>query len=174
MKSLRHIAFGLVLVAPMGGYLGAYSTLSASAASQDRCLMTDTATFRVLHGAASANYHVRFTDGNPSHADRAATALHIAIVQTPGDADFILVDDVDHTAPCRAGSAATTIAVESTPVIAPADVVVALTTDDDAAYRVYVRSHRFTGRDGAAVFAVMLKRGQNEIEAGRIQQASRF
>lgn len=136
--------------------------------------MTDTGTFRVLHGVTPANYHVRFTDVNPSYADQAATAMRIAIVQTPDEADFTLVDDVDNAVPCRAGSAATTIALESTPTIAPANVVVTLTADDGTAYRVYVRSHRFTGRDGAAVFAVMLKRGQNEIEAGRIRQASRF
>ena len=59
-------------------------------------------------------------------------------------------------------------------MIAPADMVVALTPSGDADYRVYVRSHRFTGRDGAAIFAVMLKRGQNQIQGSDIRQASRF
>jgi hypothetical protein len=171
MKRLRHIALGLVLIAPIGGY----SALSESAASQDRCLMTDTGTFRVLHGATPANYHVRVADSLPSsHDDRAAAALRVAIVQTPGEADFTLVDDAGDAVPCRAGNAATTIAVQSTPMIAPAELVVALTPSGDADYRVYVRSHRFTGRDGAAIFAVMLKRGQNQIQGGDIRQASRF
>jgi hypothetical protein len=95
---------------------------------------------------ASANFTVRIDN------TAASPSLRMQLVDDPATADFVLVDDGDAAAACKAAGAIKSIRID--PAAANADLTVAL-SQQPADYRIYVRSAHFTAQDAAALFAVI-------------------
>ena len=118
----------------------------------DACFVSGTTTFRMSAAPAGADYTVRFTEPD-THAD-----LRIQLMDSPDQADFVLVDDAggDGTSACNGAAPAKTIRIDAG-AQAP-DVTVRLAADLPIAdYRIYVSSARFSQQDAAALLAVISK-----------------
>jgi hypothetical protein len=138
----------LVLAALIAAPAGATSYF---AGTPEACFTSGTTTYRVS-AASDANYTVRFaeTDGE---AD-----LRILLMDSPDQADFVLVDDVGiGPSACKGPAPVKTIRIDAdarTP-----DVTVKLATDlATSDYRIYVHSARFSHQDAAALLAVISKK----------------
>ena len=139
----------VVLVAVLAAPAAAYSNFPGAA---DACFSSGSTTFRMSSAAPSPDYTVRFADVQ-TRAD-----LRIHLMDSPDQADFVLVDDVGGYAPsaCNGPAPVKTIRIDAE-ADSP-DVTVSLTSDLAAAdYRIYVHSARFSHQDAAALLAVMTK-----------------
>lgn len=92
-----------------------------------------------------AAVNVAFTD-IPARA-----TVRVQIVDTPEIADFTVVDDVDESSGAGCGGMPTTRLIGITSETAAAGLVIYLSRDADADYRIYVRSKDVTARDAAAL-----------------------
>jgi len=109
------------------------------------CFLADTTGYEISAGA-QADYTVRIDNTAP------APGLRMQLVDDSATADFVLVDDGDAAAACKAASAIKSIRLD--PAAANADLTVALSRQP-ADYKIYVRSANFTAQDAAALFAVI-------------------
>ena len=92
-----------------------------------------------------AQLHVSFTD------DPSAATVRVQISENPEAADFVVVDDADHSeaGACEANAATRLVAISATPTAS--EPVIYLTPEGPADYRIYVRSKTFSLRDAAAL-----------------------
>ena len=88
---------------------------------------------------------VAFTD-NPAYA-----TVRVQIVDTPEIADFAIADDVDSTSETGCSANASTRLIGISTQANASEPVIYLSRDDDADYRIYVRSKSITPRDAAAL-----------------------
>ena len=156
MDGTRKIAMLLLLAAAVPATAQTFG-FSLGSSSRDVCLSIGAVTYRVSANAARPDYTVRIGPNELSPDIR----VHLAT--TPGDADFVLVDDGETPVRCdtRAGSATKTVKVSAD---APApDLIVGLAAEDAADYSVYVRSERLTPEAAAAVFAVTRRRPSHAV-----------
>jgi hypothetical protein len=137
----------VVLAAVLAAPAAAYSYFPGE---PDACFSSGSTTFRMASAGADADYRVRFAEPQ-THAD-----LRIQLMDSPEQADFVLVDDIGGTSACRGAAAVKTVRIDAE-ATAP-DVTVRLGADLAAAdYRIYVHSARFSARDAAALLAVISK-----------------
>jgi hypothetical protein len=135
-----HIVSLLALIVAIPATAGSFFSSSARP-----CFVADTTGYEISAGA-SANFTVRIDN------TAASPSLRMQLVDDPATADFVLVDDGDAAAACKAAGAIKSIRID--PAAANADLTVAL-SQQPADYRIYVRSAHFTAQDAAALFAVI-------------------
>jgi hypothetical protein len=122
----------------------------------DPCFITGSAGYRIAdHGPA--RYTVRIDNAAPH------PGLRLQVVDDPGKADFLLIDDNGSAGSCR--DAATVNNIRINGGVADADLTVALSRAP-AEHKIYVRSASFSERDAAALFAVMWRNAQTGAGAG--------
>jgi hypothetical protein len=144
MTRFRKLA---VLAAVLAAPAGAYSYFGGA---PEACFTSGPATYRIAAAGARADYTVRFSEAD-SHAD-----LRIQVMDSPDQADFVLVDDAGGLGACNGAAAVKTVRID--PDAAAPDVTVRLASDLNVSdYRIYVHSARFSERDAAALLAVMSK-----------------
>ena len=90
--------------------------------------------------------------------------MRMQLVNDPSTANFVLVDDGDSTAACHSVGAVKSIRLAED--AAKPDLTVAL-SDDDAPFKIYVRSAHYTPQDAAALFAVMRQDARSPKIAAR-------
>jgi len=113
--------------------------------SIDLCFITGGAGYRISdRGPASYTVHVDNAAPHPG--------LRLQVVDNPGKADFMLIDDSGSAGNCRDAATVNNIRVNFG--VADPDLTVALSRAP-AKHRIYVRSASFSARDAAALFAVM-------------------
>jgi hypothetical protein len=143
MKLRKVLVLAALIAAPAGA-------MSYFAGAPEACFTSGTTTYRVS-AASEADYTVRFaeTDGE---AD-----LRIQLMDSPDQADFVLVDDGGiGTSPCKGPAPVKTIRIDAD--AKRPHVTVRLATDLVASdYRIYVHSARFSHQDAAALLAVISK-----------------
>jgi hypothetical protein len=132
----------LVIAVPAATAGSLFSTGSSRAAP---CFAASNATYK-LSGDDAADFTVRIDNA------AASPSLRMQFVDDPAAADFVLVDDGDAAAACKAAGAIKTIRIDS--AAAEPDVTVALTRTA-ADYKVFVKSSNFSDEDAAALFAVI-------------------
>lgn len=143
MTSFRKLA---VLAAMLAAPAAAYSYFPGA---PDACFSSGSTTFRMSSASSNPDYRVRFAEPQ-THAD-----LRIQLMDSPDQADFVLVDDIGGTTACSGPAPVKTIRIDAE--AAAPDVTVSLGSDPAADYRIYVHSARFSHRDAAALLAVMTK-----------------
>jgi hypothetical protein len=133
--------------------LPAAAAHSMFAAPAGFCFASGSTTFRLAPSAAAPDYRVVV------ERDALGADLRMQAVDRAEMADIVLVDDLGTTggSACRAAGAVRTVKLEDS---GPADVVVNLTSQPGADFKVYVHSLRFSQRDAAALLAAMWKAEQ--------------
>jgi hypothetical protein len=139
-KVLRHrrvLVLLLALAVPATAQTFAFSS------GPSACLPIGHATWRIAAADERADTTVRIDGASPD--------IRIELTDAPDNADFVLVDDGE-ASPCRAPD--TRIRSVRIDPDAPApDLVVGLTANAPADYRIYVRSTAFAPAAAAALFA---------------------
>lgn len=148
MRIHRSIMLALVLAAP-----AAALAWHLPGPPQSLCLSNGTTSYRIVSGAQTPDYTVQIDNAAPG------PDLRIAMVDDPGAADLVLVDETDGA--LAAGCASTGQTMIHIGGASRADVTVSV-ADDLAApdYRIFMRSTRFAPRHAAAMLAVMWKSGK--------------
>lgn len=126
------------------------------------CFTAGTLTFQISSTAFSPDYRVKI-DGQTARPD-----LRMQLVNSPEDADFVLVDDFTSAEgnACKASMPIKTIKVDSAER-AP-DLTIDLSNQASSPdYRLYLHSARFSSNDAAALFAVIWKLNSNREIAER-------
>jgi hypothetical protein len=143
MKRTHLISLMALVIAVPAATAGSF--LSSSSPGAAPCFAASNATYR-LSGDAAADYTVRIDNAAVS------PSLRMQMVDDPAAADFVLVDDGDASAACKAAGSIKTIRVDA--AAAEPDVTVAM-TKTAADYKVFVKSSNFSEQDAAALFAVI-------------------
>jgi hypothetical protein len=109
------------------------------------CIAVGEASVQIASVPWRAQLHVSFTD------DPSTATVRVQISDSPEAADFVVVDDVDHSeaGACEANAATRLVAISATP--SASEPVIYLSPDGPADYRIYVRSRTFSVRDAAAL-----------------------
>jgi len=151
MKRTHAAALLALLVAITAATAGSFF-----APSETPCFAAGDRSYRISNGAA-ADVTVRI-DNAAAHPD-----LRMQLIDDAAAADFVLIDDADAGNACPGG------AVQSIRIDAGArnpDLTVALSRAP-AAYKIYVRSARFSQQDAAALFAVLWRNAGRTVLAAR-------
>jgi hypothetical protein len=143
MKRTHLISLMALVIAVPAATAGSFLSSGSSGAAP--CFAASNATYR-LSGDAAADYTVRIDNAAVS------PSLRMQMVDDPAAADFVLVDDGDASAACKAAGSIKTIRVDA--AAAEPDVTVAM-TQTAADYKVFVKSSNFSEQDAAALFAVI-------------------
>jgi hypothetical protein len=142
-RSRLVLLLALVVAVPAAAAAGG----SFFAAAPQPCFMSGAAAYR-LAGGSSADYTVRIDN------DAVRPDLRLQLVDEPGMADFVLMDDGDSADACREANGIKTIRIDAT-ALNP-DMTVSLSKQVAAGdHKIYVRSAHFTDHDAAALFAVI-------------------
>jgi hypothetical protein len=109
------------------------------------CIAIGEASVQIASVPWRAQLHVSFTD------DPSAATVRVQISDSPEAADFVVVDDADHSeaGACEATAATRLVAISATP--SASEPVIYLSPDGPSDYRIYVRSRTFSVRDAAAL-----------------------
>ncbi len=109
------------------------------------CIAIGDASVQLAPGPWHADLHVAFTD------DPALATVRVQMSDSAEAADFAVVDDVDtpEANACEATPATRFVAIFANP--AASTVVIYLSTEGPADYRIFVRSKSFSARDAAAL-----------------------
>jgi hypothetical protein len=109
------------------------------------CIAIGEASVQIASVPWRAQLHVSFTD------DPSAATVRVQISENPEAADFVVVDDVDHSeaGACEANAATRLVAISANP--SASEPVIYLSPEGPADYRIYVRSKTFSVRDAAAL-----------------------
>ena len=129
-----------VPVATAGAYFG-----SGQSSDAKPCFVAGNAGYR-LSDAKFANHVIRIDNA------AAKPALRMQLVDSPAQADFVLIDDAGNAGSCKSASRIESIRID--PAAARPELTVTLTRQP-ADYKIFVRSAHFTDEDAAALFAVM-------------------
>ncbi len=152
------LLLALVIAVPAAAAGGSFF-----AAALQPCFMSGAAAYR-LAGNSNADYTIRIDN------DAARPDLRLQLVDKPGAADFVLMDDGDNADACREAGAVKTIRVDtasSNPDRRP-DMIVTLSKQPAAGgHKIYVRSAHFTGQDAAALFSVIWKHAHGHEAVAR-------
>jgi hypothetical protein len=142
---MRHSKVVLALLIVIG-VPAAAKTLIKSA---EKCFAADATVYRF---AAAGDRATTVRVGS----DVQAPDVSIRVTDSPEIADFILIDDQEHTTACRRGPRAPSTAIRLSASGQP-DLRVSLSEQPaDGDYRIYVRSATFSTEEAAALFAVMV------------------
>jgi hypothetical protein len=117
------------------------------------CFVAGNAAYRIAD-SGTADVVVRIDN------KAARATLSMQIVDDAAAADFVLVDDENDANACS--GATETIRVDGQ--AAKPDMTVTL-SNEPAAYKIYVRSARFSTQDAAALFAVLWRHGPAVVAA---------
>lgn len=161
MRRLQNVVlFGFVIAIPVAAH-AFLSSSNLSPARQQPCFVAGAAAYRISN-AGHADYRVRVA------RDAAHPDLRIRLVDQPETADFVLADDLDdaNDTSCAA-TAPLTIRVDAGDPVP--DLTISLSDDAAAAdaYRLYVRSARFSQQEAAALFGVMERASRQRSVAQR-------
>jgi fructose-specific component phosphotransferase system IIB-like protein len=140
-----HIITLAVLAAALPAATAGSFSSSSSLATSKSCFIAGSAGYLI-----SANRRADFTvriDNSAPHPD-----LRMQLVDTPADADFVLVDDREAANACAGATSVKRIRVDEG--ARDPDMTVALSRQA-AAYKIYVRSAHYSDADAAALFAAM-------------------
>jgi hypothetical protein len=109
------------------------------------CIAIGEASVQIASVPWRAQLHVSFTD------DPSAATVRVQISDSPEAADFVVVDDVDHSeaGACETNAAMRLVAISASP--SAGEPVIYLSPEGPADYRIYVRSKSFSVRDAAAL-----------------------
>jgi hypothetical protein len=109
------------------------------------CIAIGDASVQIAPGPWHADLHVAFTD------DPALATVRVQMSDSAEAADFAVVDDIDtpEANACEASPATRFVAISANP--AASGVVIYLSTEGPADYRIFVRSKTFSARDAAAL-----------------------
>jgi hypothetical protein len=109
------------------------------------CITIGATTVQMASAPWQAQTKVAFTD------DPLRATVRVQVVDTPELADLVIVDDKDSSleASCGPHQAISAVGISGDP--AAAEPVIYLTQDNDADYRIYVRSRSVSLRDAAAL-----------------------
>jgi hypothetical protein len=109
------------------------------------CIAIGEASVQIASVPWRAQLHVSFTD------DPSAATVRVQISDSPEAADFVVVDDVDHSeaGACETNAAMRLVAISASP--SASEPVIYLSPEGPADYRIYVRSKTFSVRDAAAL-----------------------
>ena len=143
MKRTHLISLMALVVAVPAATAG--SLFSSSGSSTAPCFAASNAAYK-LSGDTAADYTVRIDNAAIS------PSLRMQMVDDPAAADFVLVDDGDASAACKAAASIKTIRIDA--AAADPDVTVAMTRTA-ADYKIFVKSSNFSEQDAAALFAVI-------------------
>jgi fructose-specific component phosphotransferase system IIB-like protein len=135
----------LISLAVLAAALPAATAGSFSPSAGKSCFIAGSSGYLV-----SANRRADFTvriDNAAPHPD-----LRMQLVDTPADADFVLVDDREAANACAGATSVKRIRVDEG--ARDPDMTVALSRQA-AAYKIYVRSAHYSDADAAALFAAM-------------------
>ncbi|HEY5378244.1 MAG TPA: hypothetical protein VIJ78_01750 [Pseudolabrys sp.] len=139
----------LILVLPAAGaasYFGSDSNASTGNSSNKPCFVVGNAGY-VLSDAKSARHVIRIDNA------AAQPTLRMQLVDSPAEADFVLVDDdANNAITCESASSIESIRID--PAATRPELTVALSRAP-ADTKIFVRSSRFSDQDAAALFAVM-------------------
>lgn len=144
MKRTHLISLMALVIAVPAATAGSFFSSNASSALP--CFAASDATYKLSPYDDAADYTVRIDNAAVS------PSLRMQIVDDPAAADFVLVDDGDASAACKAAASIKTIRVDATAT--EPDVTVAMTRTA-ADYKVFVKSSNFSEQDAAALFAVI-------------------
>lgn len=114
-------------------------------ASPQLCIAAADRKLQITSAPWQAQIHVGFTE------DPARATVRVQIVEGAEAADFVVTDDVAGTEnnPCATDRATVFVAISSS--LKTSATAIYLTRGDDADYRVYVNSRKFTAREAAAL-----------------------
>lgn len=136
----------LILSAVVAIPAAAYGVLAPSKAAP--CFVSGAATFQIVRDAAAPDFRVRIASDTPR------PDLRMQLVDRPEIADFVLVDDGGSAeTACPSSTPARTVALDEQS--ATPDVMVRLSSDTGADYRLYVRSARYSQYEAAALLAAI-------------------
>lgn len=153
MDPIRKMLVLLSVVAVPAAGAAAHSYFGSNDNIADNlCFANGAATYQIS-AVSTPDYRVRF-DKTAAEAD-----LRMQLVDRPEIADFVLADDFGPSpgSACRSTVPVKTVKVD--PESNKPDVTVAI-TPEDADYKVYVHSARFSHQHAAALLAVMWKVAQ--------------
>ena len=126
------------------------------------CFIAGTDGYEITGPASGAvNHVIRFDNKTPG------ASLKMQLVDDPGRADFVLVDDGTTANACAEASHIETIRLD--PAAGKPELTISLSRAP-ADFKIYVRSARYTDQDAAALFAVMWHKANS---TGSIQSADR-
>lgn len=113
------------------------------------CFVSGAATFQIVRDANASDFRVHIA------RDTAKPDLRMQLVDRPELADFVLVDEpgADGGTPCPRATPIRKVALDDGS--ASPDVMVRLSSDTAADYRLYVRSARFSEQEAAALLAAI-------------------
>ncbi len=137
----RSILAGLTLAAALPVAAHTFGLVPGSA--PQACLAIGNTTYRLARGDADLAVRI--------DSSAAAPGLRIKFLETPEEADFVLVDD-DDASPACATSRVKEVSIAPAGG-APALVVAFTSGSAPADYRIYVRSRWITPETAAALFA---------------------
>ena len=109
------------------------------------CIAVGDQTVEISSAPWHADLHVSFTD------DPAAATVRVKLTDSPDEADFTVVDDVDSAEDNACETTPVTQLVAISAERSAAAPVIYLTRDGPADYRIFVRSSTVTARDAAAL-----------------------
>jgi hypothetical protein len=149
----------LILLAAVAISGGAYSLLAPGPARP--CFVSGAATFQIVADAAVSDFRVRIARDAPR------PDLRMQLVDRPEIADFVLVDDgAGAESACPSSTPIRTVALDDQ--AAAPDVLVQLSPDNAADYRIYIRSARFSQHEAAALLAAIWKSDRRGEVTGSI------
>jgi hypothetical protein len=109
------------------------------------CVALGDMSVQIASAPWQAQLHVSFTD------DPATATVRVQIADSAENADFVVIDDADSSEAdtCDVNTTTRFIGISTSP--SAAEPVIYLSHDNDADYRIFVRSRTFTARDAAAL-----------------------
>jgi hypothetical protein len=119
-----------------------------SSPPSDLCLSAGSLTYRISQ-SASADLRVKI-DPHAAHPD-----MRLQLVDKVESADFTIVDDLSAASSPGCEGSASLRTVRIITDASPTDITIALSSEADAALKLYVRSARFGYEDAAVLFAAM-------------------
>lgn len=131
-----------------------YAFLTSHLSGPTPCFRSGNAAYRFSR-SGPADVTVR-VDYKEAHAD-----MRMQLVDDPTKADFVLIDDGSHDV-CEDAASVKRIRLDDR--AADPDLTVALSRAP-AAYKVFVRSSRFSTQDAAALFAVLWRNAGDNLLA---------
>lgn len=135
----------IILLVALAAAIPAATAGSFFSPSSKPCFIAGTSGY-LISTDTSANYTVR-VDNTAPHP-----GLRMQLVDTPANADFVLVDDGEAANACTGAASIKSIRVDDQ--ARKPDMTVALSRQP-ADYKIYVRSAHYSAEDAAALFAAM-------------------
>lgn len=151
---MRRINAASLLVLAVGIPAAAASSFFGS--SSKPCFLAGNVAYEISRSASAA--HVVRIDNAA-----ASPTLRMQLVDDPGIADFVLVDDGDGAGACK--GAATIESIRVDPAASDPELTISLSRKP-ADHKIYVKSAHFSQQDAAALFAVIWR---NAGKAGSLR-----